>query len=172
MGGFATDDIGEVSGSVSCLFRQYFPFCNLAVEGWRQPGPICPCLGQRTLDMVKILHRPGTARCMERSFPTKRFRSFLPMCCWEIGMPRRSRSSWSLHSGRANVPDLVSMIHPKTSLTHSQFTSPAKILLTDTKSLASLGSNGGGPLESMDCAVKDSVLSLCPTCTAEMTSSM
>ena len=80
---------------------------------------------------------------MERGFPTKRSRSFLPMHRWVVGMSRRSHSSWSLRYGRVTVPASVYIIHSKTYLTQPQSPSPAKIFLTNTESLASLGSKGG-----------------------------
>ena len=83
---------------------------------------------------------PGTSRFMEWSFPTKHSRSFLPMHIWVVGMSMTLRSSWSLRSGRATFPDLVSTIHPRASLTYYQFPSPAKSFLTDTESLTSPGS--------------------------------
>ena len=58
MAGFATDYLGEMSGLVICLIRQHFPVRYLAVEGWRQPGPIRPHLGQRMLDVLEMFRRP------------------------------------------------------------------------------------------------------------------
>ena len=84
--------------------------------------------------------------CTERSFPTKRSSSFLPMRHWEVGMSRSSRSSWSFHSGRATVPTSLLIVQLRTSLTLSQSPSPAKSFLTDTDSLASPGSEGGSHL--------------------------
>ena len=58
MGGFATDDLVKVNGPVRCVICQHLSVCDLAVEGWRHPVSIRPRLGQRTLDMVEMLHRP------------------------------------------------------------------------------------------------------------------
>ena len=76
---------------------------------------------------------------MERSFPTRRLRSFLSIRIWVVGMDRRLSSSWSLLSGRATVPALVSKIHPKTPFTQAQSPFWSKSFLTDTDHLSFLG---------------------------------
>ena len=87
-------------------------------------------------------------------------------------MFRRTQSSWSLRSGRSTVPTSVSMIHPRTSLTHPQYPSPAKSFLTKTKSLAYLGSKGKIHLRARTMLSKTRCCRSALPCTTDTTSSI
>ena len=115
---------------------------------------------------------PAPLGACSGNLPTKRSSSFLPMRRWEFGMSRRFQSSWRFFSGRATVPAELSMIHPRTSLTHPWSPSLAKSFLTDTKSLDYQGSKGKSHLRARTVLSKTRCCLSSPHCTASITSSI
>ena len=70
---------------------------------------------------------------MERIFPTRRSRSFLPILRWVEGISSRMGMSSSFLYGMVTVSTSVYMIHPRTSLTQAQPPSLVKIFFTPAK---------------------------------------
>ena len=79
MGGFATGNLVQVGGLVGCVSCQHSPVCDILVELWRHPGPIRPCLGQHTLNVVDMCNRPQYRYVNEAELPYQALQ-VLPVC--------------------------------------------------------------------------------------------